>query len=226
MNQERTSDIFCIKDIWTWFDENNKFLNMSNNHEYTMKLLKLTFFAVEFYKAYTKESLVKETFEAWKEGPVSNNAYAQIRQEDRSDDMEKFNYYPKVVEILNKINDIFGIYSANALSECTHLLDSWKHYYQEDENGDPIKHIAIPERDLEEEFKVLIENLDYFYRFNSDKESACIIGDKTVIYNKKNEYDFEFHYDEIYNHISDPQKFNGENLIFLDFDGGEVHYEL
>lgn len=226
METLKPSDVFCIKDIWTWFDENNAFLNMANRHDYTMKLLKLSFFAVEFYKAYKRKPLVKETFEAWKEGPVSNSAYAQIHQGDRSNDMEKFEHYPDVVDVLNKINDIFGIYSANALSECTHLLDSWKRYYKEDENGQPIKHISIPEKELEMEFDSLIENLDYFYRFNKDNESACIIGDKTVIYDKENEANFELFYDKIYNDVTDPAKFNDENLIFLNFEEGKLHYEL
>lgn len=222
---DKESNVFVIKDIWTWFDENNKFLNKSNMHDYKVKLMKLTFFAIEFYKAYTGNALVNEKFEAWREGPVSNKAYAQISQDDRSSEMEKFSMYPKVEKILNDINNIFGIYSANALSECSHLLDSWKRYYKE-KDGKPIMHITIPDSELDAEFNELIKNLDYFYKFDETQECACIIGDKTVIYNKENERDFELNYEKIFTEVSNPNKFIDDNLIFLDFDGDQVHYEL
>lgn len=225
-NTRKESDIFCIKDIWTWFSEHNIFLNESNNHDYRVKLMKLTFFAVGFYKAYTGRHLVNETFEAWREGHVSNKAYAQIRQDDKSVEMDKFNDYPNVEKILNEINDIFGIYSAAALSQCSHLMDSWKQYYREDEYGNPIEHIEIPDDKLYKEFEDLIENLKYFYKFDSNKESACIIGDKTIIYNIDDEDAFELNYDKICDDVSDTNNFKDENLIFISFDKRVLHYEL
>ncbi len=94
---------FEIKDIWTWFEDNNEFLDKNNKHDCKLKLIKLTFFAITYYKACKGKDLVNEKFEAWRNGPVSNTAYAQISNDDRSCEMDKFDLYPEVNVFYKKL---------------------------------------------------------------------------------------------------------------------------
>lgn len=220
------NSVFEIKNIWTWFEDNNEFLDKNNKHDYKLKLIKLTFFAITYYKACQGKDLVNEEFEAWRDGPVSNTAYAQISNDDRSSEMDKFDLYPEVNEFLQEINDIFGIYSANALSRCSHQLDSWKNNYHTDTLGNPIKHTVIPNEQLEEEFQTIAYNLNYFYKYDPKNESVCIINDKTIIYNNIDADLFEQKYHQIYNTVTNPDNFKNEDLIFVSFDNREVHYEI
>lgn len=94
-----------------------------------LKLQKILYFAQAYYLAKLGRPLFKEKIEAWAYGPVIPDVYhefkkyggrAIISKEDKSSisDEDK--------EILNKVWDSFGGFSARKLVEIAHAHTPWK----------------------------------------------------------------------------------------------------
>ncbi|MEG0358854.1 MAG: DUF4065 domain-containing protein [Anaerorhabdus sp.] len=208
--------------IWNWFANNNKLLDVSNMHEYNVKLQKLLFIATGLYESLYNKTLCNVKFEAWSEGPVDNEAYAQIKNNDRPSVDYKISQEDE--DFLNKINNVFGIYSSSALSTMTHDFNSWKSAYKE-ENGKPLPHIQMDKNEIKKDFEVLKNNFEYFGDYMNDY-NPWIVNEVTVLYSKSIDFDSIYsNYSEI-NQICTNEKRNNNFLIFIENNNGELSYEV
>lgn len=127
-----------LTNVLGWFSKNNDYLDNNNSYNRRMKLLKLLFLSHGFYESIYGKKLFVEKFEAWRDGPVDNEAYAKHvnGQYNFNYDIDIFN--KEEIRIMEKVNSVYGIYSGEALSSITHQFSSWLDTYEEDENGNPL----------------------------------------------------------------------------------------
>lgn len=116
----------------------NYFLDLANSDKEgisPMKMQKLIYFAHGWCLAITKRPLIKERIEAWEYGPVISSIYQEFKEfgnesitrHARSIDINSFSFntprIPKDREnkkLLNKIWEVYGVFSAVKLSKMTH----------------------------------------------------------------------------------------------------------
>ena len=211
------------KEVWSWFSENNNYLNtrFSNKRDYHKKLQKLCFMAYGIYLARHSKKMFTPCFEAWTEGPVCNTIYAQIMENDMASSIE---LDENVIEVLNQVNQIYGCYSADALSEMTHELDSWNDFFERDEYGNPIPYIKISDKVIKKEFESINNNIQIM--LESIKDVECqLINDVTVKFHKNDIKKYLDNYEEIKTICEDIRKENNY-VLFLEFEGSEMLYEI
>lgn len=94
-----------------------------------LKLQKILYFAQAYYLAKHGKPIFSEKLEAWKYGPVVPEVYRKLKcngskpiilEEDKSTLAEEDK------EILKKVWDTFGGYSANRLVDIVHAHAPWK----------------------------------------------------------------------------------------------------
>ena len=115
----------------------NAFIEQANNGRINnltpMKLQKLMFFAQSWYLKHTGMPLFEGSFERWQYGPVLPEIYHEFKRFGSSNidnfgyDMWKnrqtIDYYDsEVINFLDQIISIYGIYSGTELSWMTHQL--------------------------------------------------------------------------------------------------------
>lgn len=94
------------------------------------KLQKLCYFAQAWYIANYNIPLMPNRFEAWAHGPVSPDLYNKYRgwgwetipQYTTIVDFKE----PSVQDLLNKVYDVYGEYTADQLESITHMEEPWE----------------------------------------------------------------------------------------------------
>lgn len=93
------------------------------------KLEKLCYYAQAWYLANYGNPLMPNMFEAWVHGPVSPDLYSQYRGWGWSNiPMQKDNtieFAPCELELINKVYDTYGSYTADELEALTHKEEPW-----------------------------------------------------------------------------------------------------
>lgn len=157
----------------------NEIIRLANNAgtpPTQMKLQKLLFYAHGWYLALCHEPLVKETFQAWKYGPVLPSVYHEFKAFGTSGITREgtelvrqlngtlswmapvltFEKTEIVRQLIKKIWQVYGKYSGNQLSTMTHNPDTpWakaREGYDENERD-----IPIPNKLMKIYFKKLIK---------------------------------------------------------------------
>ncbi|GAB5496328.1 MAG: hypothetical protein Phyf2KO_14080 [Phycisphaerales bacterium] len=150
----------------------NEFLKIADEAGKTitpMKLQKLVYFAHGWKLGITGEPLIREDIEAWQYGPVVRSLYHEFKEFSLSDidkrateleitDIEKFSmhlYEPELQDedarnLVRRIWDVYGDYTATKLSNMTHEPGTpWhaiaKRYQREADLGEEVpKGTPIP----------------------------------------------------------------------------------
>lgn len=96
-----------------------------------MKLQKLLYYAQGFALAILGRPLFSEDFEAWEYGPVVPSVYKQYKKYGFKaippvDINIKKAFKDEEVKLLDQVYNVFGQYSAWALSEMSHNTAPWK----------------------------------------------------------------------------------------------------
>lgn len=120
----------------------NYFLKLANSKDQRinpMKIQKLVYVAHGWYLAINGEPLIYENVEAWDYGPVirdlynefssfrgdSINRYAtEIDENNSFQEMVEFPEDSSTTDLLNKVYEIYGKFSAIQLSDLTHKKDT------------------------------------------------------------------------------------------------------
>lgn len=102
-----------------------------------LKLIKLVYLAHGWCLGLFQFPLIKEPIEAWQYGPVISSLYHKVKKFGNDEITEFFDIDSKVEdkktqELLDKIWDVYGKYSATQLSNLTHEKGSpwdtaWNH---------------------------------------------------------------------------------------------------
>lgn len=218
-----------IKNLLAWFEENNKFLDKSNTHANRVKLMKLLFLSDGIFSLKFNKSLFNSDFEAWTEGPVDNKAYAIVANKDYNSKPNYSELNDEELEVLNLVNNIYGIYSFKALSQLTHDFKSWNSVYKEDDNGIAFSHIKMNKSQIYDDFSVVVSNLDNFPTYDENEYQIEIIREVTTITKRCDDISldlFEQFYDDIVENCDKLSKSN-EFTLYIDFSpSGEIRYEL
>ena len=116
----------------------NYFLKLAELRQQTlnpMKLQKLVYLAHGWYLAITGEPLISEKVEAWQWGPVIRALYHEFKEYGKypikksATDIErdKMGFFvvsppkdPSTIQLLDKVYDVYGGYTAIQLSTLTH----------------------------------------------------------------------------------------------------------
>lgn len=148
-----------------------------------MKLQKLVYFAHGWHLALTNKSLLTESVQAWKFGPVIPTLYADfkyfgnqaikekardLRDKDPSDGYHLEMFEPSLDDypagddlevakaILNRIYDVYGKYDGLQLSDMTHREGTpWQVVHQGYPKGLP-QRVRIPEDVIKQCFRELL----------------------------------------------------------------------
>ena len=122
----------------------NAFIKIAKDHGRPLvltKLLKLLYFAHGWHLALFDEPLLEEEFQAWQFGPVIPSVYSAFKDSSMKVKEQPVPYffdgktswiYPSitpskedlVIELLNKIWEVYGSFTAHQLSDMTHEPDT------------------------------------------------------------------------------------------------------
>ncbi len=94
-----------------------------------LKLQKILYFAQAYYLAKLGKPLFAEKLEAWNYGPVVPGVYRKFKRHGSNPiiaEKDKSTLAEKDKEILKKVWDAFGGYSASRLVEIVHAHIPWK----------------------------------------------------------------------------------------------------
>jgi uncharacterized phage-associated protein len=96
-----------------------------------MKLQKLLYYAQGFAMVILDKPLFEDDFEAWEYGPVIRKIYDKYKSFGsnalpKPDNFSLHKYSKEEKEFLNEIYDVYGQYSAWALSEMVYKTPPWK----------------------------------------------------------------------------------------------------
>lgn len=94
-----------------------------------LKLQKILYFAQAYYLAKIGKPLFKEKIEAWDLGPVIQviyNEYKNLKSSPIISEEDESSLAEEDKEMLKKVWDIFGGYSASRLVDISHAHSPWK----------------------------------------------------------------------------------------------------
>lgn len=161
----------------------NEFLDLDKNLS-PMKLQKLVYYAHGWYLALADQPLISERVEAWQYGPVIPALYSQFRRFGNEAITEKarelcfrngkiFLRSPSLADcedasdakqLIARVNEEYGKYSAAQLSNATHKSGTpWQEVYR-----DGARSIAIPDEKIKDYFKKMMQK-----GIGSDGQSAA-----------------------------------------------------
>ncbi len=118
-------------DIANWFlNENRKQMNFEDSEFITnLKLQKLLYYAQGCYLAKKGECLFDDDFLAWEHGPVVRVIYDKFRKYGANGIQYEDDYEEKLddntIELLRKVYNQFGQYTAWKLRDMTHQEEPW-----------------------------------------------------------------------------------------------------
>lgn len=132
-----------------------------------MKLQKMVYFAQGIYLALNKEPLVKDTFQAWKYGPVIPGIYHTYKYYGSSpindtewvlsvheDEIALSHLNDKAWEAIDYTWDLLKDTNAGKLSNWTHKAGSpWAKNYSEGVNE-----VTIPNNEIQQYFEQFLDN--------------------------------------------------------------------
>jgi len=107
-----------------------KYILHSKGRMSTMKLQKLCYYCQAWSLVWDDTELFPEEFEAWANGPVCRDLFAQTRgqfsvtEDDEPGDISNLTAEQK--ETIDSVLDYYFPHNAQWLSELTHLEDPWK----------------------------------------------------------------------------------------------------
>jgi uncharacterized phage-associated protein len=107
-----------------------KYILHSKGRMSTMKLQKLCYYCQAWSLVWDDAELFPEEFEAWANGPVCRELFAQTRgqfsvtEDDEPGDISNLTVDQK--ETIDSVLDYYYPHNAQWLSELTHLEDPWK----------------------------------------------------------------------------------------------------
>ena len=142
-----------VFDYAKWFLINNIDKDKKDKFRDQMKLHKLLFFAQLISLSKYNKLLFNDKFSAYENGMVLTN----IREKYNTNISDIYNrddveFTEDEIDVLNLTNDIFGLETAETLSEITHQFDYWNEYYKnsQKENGhyDKLKSV-VPNEELQ-----------------------------------------------------------------------------
>lgn len=132
-------------------------INYCNEKGYeitNLKLQKLLYFVQAVFLSLLNKPCFKEKIEAWKFGPVVREAYYEFKEYGNREippitEYAGTEYYfagkmtpfdssaicESDKELINKVIDTFGKYSASTLVKITHANGPWKEVYAENQNN-------------------------------------------------------------------------------------------
>ncbi|NLJ71152.1 MAG: SocA family protein [Clostridiaceae bacterium] len=121
-----------VFDVANWFLHHNKFLrnflDQDTDEISNLKLQKLLYYAQGSYLALKGKPLFYDPIEAWKHGPVVKAVYKKYCDFGASG-INRLEYYQledEEKEVLLKVYNRFGGYSAWGLRNLTHSETPWK----------------------------------------------------------------------------------------------------
>jgi len=119
-----------------------------------LKLQKLLYYAQGHHLAQRRAPLFTEPIQAWSHGPVVPQVYHEFKSSGNSsielppDDSFTWNDVdPVTSDLLSRVWNTYGGYSAGRLRNMTHEERPWKAHWREDE-----RHTRIPVEEIEEYF--------------------------------------------------------------------------
>ena len=171
-----------VFDYAKWFLINNIDKNKKDKFRDQMKLHKLLFFAQLISLSKYNKLLFKDNFSAYENGMVLTN----IREKYNTNISDIYNrndveFTEDEIDVLNLTNEIFGLETAETLSEISHQFDYWNEYYKNSQmiNGhyDKSKSV-VPNEELQRDLD-LIDDVLFAHEYK-----------KTEEYKKMEEYDY------------------------------------
>lgn len=97
-----------------------------------LKLQKILYFAQAYFLAKISKPLFADTIEAWEFGPVVPNVYHKLKKHGSNPiivEKDESSVLSEDKEILSKVWEAFGGYSAGRLVDITHAHTPWKEAY-------------------------------------------------------------------------------------------------
>lgn len=171
-----------VFDYAKWFLINNIDKDKKDKFRDQMKLHKLLFFAQLISLSKYNKLLFKDNFSAYENGMVLTN----IREKYNTNISDIYNrndveFTEDEIDVLNLTNEIFGLETAETLSEISHQFDYWNEYYKNSQmiNGhyDKSKSV-VPNKELQRDLD-LIDDVLFAHEYK-----------KTEEYKKMEEYDY------------------------------------
>lgn len=155
-----------------------------------MKLQKLLFFAHGYHMAFTGKPLVDGGFAALAKGPVNRDAYQHFRNFGakviHKKENRKFKMDAKTAEIVKDVFSLYNQYSAEKLSQLTHLAGTpWSKSYTGHGNRSPIPNEEIHTYFLSQKDQFVeavedLEDLECVDAFEKNRESIETISLKDL----------------------------------------------
>jgi len=119
-----------------------------------LKLQKLLYYAQGHHLAERHQPLFTEQIQAWSHGPVVSEVYREYKSCGSSSivlpDTDPFSWGevdPDTAELLSKVWNTYGGFSAGHLRNMTHEEPPWRRHFQ-----DGVRGIGIPQPEIEEYF--------------------------------------------------------------------------
>jgi uncharacterized phage-associated protein len=119
-----------------------------------LKLQKLLYLAQAYFLAKLDKPLFSDSIEAWEFGPVIPNVYHKFKKKGSSPIIikkDKSNLSLEDKEVINKVWEAFGGYSAGRLVDITHAHTPWKEAYNSANN-------EISNKTIKEYYTPLLNN--------------------------------------------------------------------
>jgi uncharacterized phage-associated protein len=119
-----------------------------------LKLQKLLYYAQGHHLAERRQPLFTDQIQAWSHGPVVSQVYHEYKGCGSSSivlpDTDPFSWDevdPDTAELLSKVWNTYGGFSAGHLRNMTHEEPPWQRHWQ-----DGVRGISIPQQEIEEYF--------------------------------------------------------------------------
>lgn len=103
-----------------------------------LKLQKLLYYAQGFHLALFGEPLFGERIKAWRYGPVVPDVWQRFKDAGWSalpptDNFDPERIEPRIAELLDEVNQVYGQFSATRLRNMTHEEPPWQNAWERDQ---------------------------------------------------------------------------------------------
>ena len=149
MTKQNKNIIYNAKEVAKYFIYLSSKKSVGDNKEKegitNLKLQKILYFAQAYFLAKIGKPLFTDTIEAWEFGPVIPSIYHKLKKYGSNpiiDEKDKSTISVEDKEILDKVWEAFGGYSASRLVDITHVLTPWVEAYNSSKKEISIKAIG------------------------------------------------------------------------------------
>lgn len=178
---------YKVIDVSKWFIQNNKDIAVPSRDGH-FKLQKLLYYSQAMNLAVKDTVLFNNKIEAWANGPVVSEVYMQYRHNnlvENTFDKEEFDYSnvfdETTLRILEIVNYVYGMQTAEQLIELTHSEEPWKKLKEKALLG---LNPEITVESMKKYYSSLKEIFELYKDYDFSQEVSVFINGNVFVYNK------------------------------------------